>query len=96
MLLIRKNTKLKAIHNKYKDTTEISNVVAYTQKYKIESNSQPVAVWLSGFTVVAYTQKYKIESNSQLISKSKRNTPSCCLYAKIQNWKQFTTTPSSQ
>ena len=41
LLLIRKNTKLKAIHNCMIMILSNSNVVAYTQKYKIESNSQP-------------------------------------------------------
>ena len=40
LLLIRKNTKLKAIHNVMNKLVPKQFVVAYTQKYKIESNSQ--------------------------------------------------------
>ena len=41
LLLIRKDTKLKAIHNREKLNKADKTAVAYTQRYKIESNSQP-------------------------------------------------------
>ena len=92
LLLIRKNTKLKAIHNCDYFMILWDIVVAYTQKYKIESNSQLLLLLLLLVNVVAYTQKYKIESNSQPSSSAVTSWKCCCLYAKIQNWKQFTTT----
>ena len=66
LLLICKDTKLKAIHN----LLELVIII---------------------FPVVAYMQRYKIESNSQHISTYQTLSEGCCLYAKIQNWKQFTT-----
>ena len=45
--------------------------------------------------VVAYMQRYKIESNSQQQKTNNKTMRGCCLYAKIQNWKQFTTSGTS-
>ena len=66
-------------------------VVAYMQRYKIESNSQPSGKSDIKSSVVAYMQRYKIESNSQHTIIDAKINDCCCLYAKIQNWKQFTT-----
>ena len=46
LLLIRKDTKLKAIHNVDDLLTIQELAVAYTQRYKIESNSQQFVFFL--------------------------------------------------
>ena len=66
----------------------------YMLKYNFESNSQHPVISSRTFSVGNYMLKYNFESNSQHVFIGCYPMIGWELYAKVQFWKQFTTTAS--
>ena len=66
LLLISKNTKLKANHNRGGGGGQKEKLLLISKNTKLKANHNFHAVPTASVGVVAYQQKYKIESKSQL------------------------------